>query len=161
MFFNGTEEGARDRYRLVLESARYADRHGFSSVWVPERHYTAFGGLYPNPSILQAALARETRRLRLMAGSVVGPLHHPLRLAEDWSVIDNLSDGRVGLSLASGWNPDDFAIAPERYEGRHEQVFRTLEELRRLWRGEVVEAKSGSGKPIRVRIYPTPIQREL
>jgi natural product biosynthesis luciferase-like monooxygenase protein len=161
MFFNGTEEGSRERYRLVLESARFADRHGFSSVWVPERHYTAFGGLYPNPSILQAALARETRRLRLMAGSVVVPLHHPLRLAEDWSVIDNLSDGRVGLSLASGWNPDDFAIAPENYEGRHEQVFRSLEQLRRLWRGEAIEAKSGSGQPIRVRIYPTPIQKEL
>ena len=59
---------------MVLEAARFADRHDFTSVWVPERHYTHFGGLFPNPVVLQAALARETRRIRLMAGSVVMPL---------------------------------------------------------------------------------------
>ncbi|HVC19686.1 MAG TPA: MupA/Atu3671 family FMN-dependent luciferase-like monooxygenase [Vicinamibacterales bacterium] len=162
MFFNGSETpDQRQQYRLVIEAARFADRHGFSSVWVPERHYTAFGGLYPNPSVLQAALARETRRLRLMAGSIVLPLHHPLRAAEDWALVDNLSGGRVGLSLASGWNPDDFAMAPERYADRHEMVFRGLEVLRQLWRGEMVDAQSGSGRSIRIRTYPTPVQREL
>ncbi len=162
MFFNGSEDVDRRRqYRLVIEAARFADRHGFSSVWVPERHYTAFGGLYPNPSVLQAALARETRRLRLMAGSLVLPLHHPLRAAEDWALVDNLSGGRVGLSVASGWNPDDFAMAPERYADRHEIVFRGLEVLRQLWRGEQVDAQSGSGRSIRIRTYPTPVQREL
>ncbi|MDE3155804.1 MAG: LLM class flavin-dependent oxidoreductase [Acidobacteriota bacterium] len=162
MFFNGSEDLDRRRqYRLVIEAARFADRHGFSSVWVPERHYTAFGGLYPNPSVLQAALARETRRLRLMAGSLVLPLHHPLRAAEDWALVDNLSGGRVGLSIASGWNPDDFAMAPERYADRHETVFRGLDLLRQLWRGELVDAQSGSGRSIRIRTYPTPIQPEL
>ena len=97
MFFNGSEdEGGRDHYQLVLQAARFADRHGFSSVWAPERHYTAFGGLYPNPAVLHAALARETRHVRLMAGSHVTPLHHPLRAAEDWALVDNLSNGRVG-----------------------------------------------------------------
>ncbi|HVB38647.1 MAG TPA: MupA/Atu3671 family FMN-dependent luciferase-like monooxygenase, partial [Vicinamibacterales bacterium] len=162
MFFNGSEDLDRRRqYRLVIEAARFADRRGFSSVWVPERHYTAFGGLYPNPSVLQAALARETRRLRLMAGSIVLPLHHPLRAAEDWALVDNLSGGRVGLSVASGWNPDDFAMAPERYADRHEILFRGLDVLRRLWRGEMVDAQSGSGRSIRIRTYPTPVQREL
>ena len=81
MFFNGSETpDRRDNYRLLLEASRFADRHGFSSVWTPERHYTTFGGLYPNPSVLLAALARETRRVRLMAGSLVLPLHHPLRV---------------------------------------------------------------------------------
>jgi len=115
MFFAATQNPMDgDKYRLVLESARFADRHGFASVWVPERHFTNMGSLYPNPAVLHAALARETRRVRLMAGSVVAPLHHPIRLAEEWAMVDNLSGGRVGLSLASGWNPDDFAFFPER-----------------------------------------------
>jgi natural product biosynthesis luciferase-like monooxygenase protein len=162
MFFNGLgSAGDADPYRFLLEAARFADGHGFSSVWVPERHYTRFGGLYPNPSVVAAALARQTRSLRLMAGSLVAPLHHPLRIAEDWAVIDSLSGGRAGISFASGWNPEDFAINPVAYADRHEAVFRTLAEVRRLWRGEAVEATSGIGRPARLRVYPRPVQREL
>ena len=73
---------------------------------------------YPNPSVTSAALAMVTERIALRAGSVVAPLHHPLRIAEEWSVVDNLSAGRVGLSLASGWNPVDFALRPEAYADR-------------------------------------------
>jgi natural product biosynthesis luciferase-like monooxygenase protein len=161
MFFNGLgSAGETDPYRFLLEAARFADGRGFSSVWVPERHYTPFGGLYPNPTVIAAALARQTRSLRLMAGSLVAPLHHPLQIAEDWAVIDTLSGGRAGISFASGWNPEDFAMAPGAYADRHETVFRTIAEVRRLWRGEIVAAQGGSG-PVRVRTYPNPIQREL
>ena len=162
MFFNGSEAAdGSDSYRLLIESARFADRHGFSSVWVPERHFTGFGSLYPNPATLHAALARETTQVRLMAGSVVLPLHSPLRIAEEWSVVDNLSGGRVGMSFASGWNPDDFALNPDQYADRHEALFRGIEEVRRLWRGETVTRRGGHGREVAVRTYPTPIQPEL
>jgi natural product biosynthesis luciferase-like monooxygenase protein len=162
MFFNGTQTGVgEENYRLLLESARFADRHGFSSVWLPERHFTEFGGLYPNPATLHAAVARETRRVRLMAGSVVLPLHHALRVAEEWSVVDNLSQGRVGMSFASGWNPDDFALQPERYRDRQEALFRGIEEVRRLWRGEPIAATSGNGRDVMLRSRPAPVQPEL
>jgi natural product biosynthesis luciferase-like monooxygenase protein len=162
MFFAATQDPMDgDKYRLVLEAARFADRHGFASVWVPERHFTNMGSLYPNPAVLHAALARETRRVRLMAGSVVAPLHHPIRLAEEWAMVDNLSGGRVGLSFASGWNPDDFAFFPERYAGRREMVYEALAMVRQLWRGEEIEITNGVGRRARVRIFPTPLQKEL
>src|SRR5262249_11660080 len=81
-FSSGEETRQRDKYRLVIEGARFADRHGFAGVWVPERHFTQVGCLFPNPAVVQAALARETTRVRLRAGSVVLPLHHPVRVAE-------------------------------------------------------------------------------
>jgi natural product biosynthesis luciferase-like monooxygenase protein len=161
MFFNGTERVGGDSYRGLIESARFADAHGFSSVWLPERHFTEFGALYPNPATLQAALARETKRLRLMAGSAVLPLHHLLRLVEEWSVVDNLSGGRAGMSFASGWNPADFALAPEAYSERQDALFAGIAEARRLWRGERMRVKGGDGVEVDVRIYPTPVQREL
>jgi hypothetical protein len=114
-FSSGEETHQRDKYRLVLEGARFADRHGFAAVWVPERHFTQVGCLFPNPSVVQAALARETARVRLRAGSVVLPIHHPVRVAEEWAVVDNLSDGRVELSFASGWHPDDFLVLATHY----------------------------------------------
>ncbi|MDE3155805.1 MAG: LLM class flavin-dependent oxidoreductase [Acidobacteriota bacterium] len=162
MFFNGSEaRDGSDSYELLIESARFADRHGFSSVWLPERHFTGFGSLYPNPATLHAALARETHHVRLMAGSVVLPLHNLLRIAEEWAVVDNLSDGRVGMSFASGWNPADFALNPGQYAGRHEALFQGIEDLRRLWRGETVLVRDGNGREVAVRTYPTPIQPEL
>ncbi|MGH9666530.1 MAG: LLM class flavin-dependent oxidoreductase, partial [Bryobacteraceae bacterium] len=162
MFFAASEDAlVGDKYRLVTESARFGDRNGFSSVWVPERHFTKFGSLYPNPVVLQAALAMKTERIALRAGSVVAPLHHPLRIAEEWSVVDNLSGGRVGISFAPGWNPDDFAIFPERYASRYEQLYSTIATVRRLWRGESLEVTNGTGQRTTVRPYPTPVQREL
>jgi natural product biosynthesis luciferase-like monooxygenase protein len=162
MFFAATQNPLDgDKYKLVIEAARFADRNGFEAVWVPERHFTAMGSLYPNPAVLHAALARETRRVRLMAGSVVAPLHDPIRIAEEWSMVDNLSGGRVGLSFASGWNPDDFVFFPERYPERHARLIETVETVRRLWRGEEVERVNGAGKTIRVRVLPTPLQKNV
>ncbi|ATB51487.1 bifunctional LLM class flavin-dependent oxidoreductase/SDR family oxidoreductase [Corallococcus macrosporus] len=162
MFFASDESALSGRkYELVIESARFADRHGFQGVWVPERHFSALGSLYPNPAVLHAALARETKHLRLNAGSVVLPLHHPLRVAEEWAMVDNLSGGRVGVSFATGWNPDDFALAPERYAERSRTLFEQVDVVRRLWRGEPLAVRNGTGEPSSVRVYPTPVQREL
>jgi natural product biosynthesis luciferase-like monooxygenase protein len=149
------------KYRLVIEGARFADEHGFTAVWTPERHFAAFGGQYPNPSVVSAALAMVTRRVGLRAGSAVAPLHDPLRLAEEWSVVDNLSDGRIGVAFASGWHAADFALAPERYAGRRRITAHRVDEVRRLWRGDAVCRIDGHGSPVEVRIHPLPVQSEL
>lgn len=162
IFFSSSEAPFNgDKYRLVIESTRYADQHGFASVWIPERHFTKDGWLYPNPAVLQAALARETSQISLRAGSVVLPLHNPLRVAEEWAMVDNLSGGRVGLSFASGWHPNDFALFPEHYEKRNEVMYEGIELVRKLWRGESIQMPGGDGKLIELQTYPTPIQPEL
>nr|QEO74681.1 AMP-dependent synthetase and ligase [uncultured bacterium] len=161
--FFGNYEAAFDghKYDLLIEGAKFADRHGFEAVWMPERHFHAFGGFSPNPSVIAAALARETEHVHLRAGSVVLPLHHAVRVAEEWSVVDNLSRGRAGVSFASGWHPDDFVFAPEAYGRHRELMFEKIEEVRQLWRGEPVAVRGGAGNEIRVRLFPQPMQREL
>ncbi len=153
----------RDRgiYRLLMEGARFADTHEFSSVWTPERHFHEFGGRFPNPALTSAALAAITERVAIRSGSVVLPLHQPLRAAEDWSVIDNLSQGRAGISIAAGWQPNDFALAPENFAERKDIMFRHLDTIRQLWRGDAVAVKNGVGDDIEVQLYPRPIQEEL
>jgi natural product biosynthesis luciferase-like monooxygenase protein/FkbM family methyltransferase len=151
----------RDKYRLLLEGARFADEQGFKAVWTPERHFHAFGGLYPNPSVTGAAVAAVTRRVEIRAGSVVLPLHDPVRVAEEWAVVDNLSGGRVGVSFASGWHADDFIFAPDLYAGRKEAMFAGIETVRALWRGEAVGRRGGAGQEVAVRILPRPLQSEL
>ncbi|MFG2292418.1 amino acid adenylation domain-containing protein [Streptomyces sp. NPDC048603] len=162
LFFFAASAGtaAQDGYRLVVEAAKFADRHGFEAVWTPERHFHAFGGLYPNPSLMSAALATVTDRIALRCGSVVAPLHDTIRIAEEWSVVDNLSAGRVGLAFASGWNSNDFVLRPQNFPRRKELMAEQLEEFRRLWRGEPVRRTGGSGEDVEVRVFPAPVQDE-
>jgi natural product biosynthesis luciferase-like monooxygenase protein len=160
-FASDDNTGGDDIYELLLEGARFADEHGFSAVWTPERHFHAFGGTYPNPSVTSAAIAAITRRVEIRAGSVVIPLHDPLRVAEEWAMVDNLSKGRVAISFASGWHANDFVLAPDVYENRHEVMYRNIELVRRLWRGEPVMRRTGAGNEIEVRIHPRPVHPEL
>src|SRR5215469_15811081 len=132
-FFADSGAAGGEGYDLLLESARFADAHGFTAVWTPERHFHSFGGLYPNPAVTGAAVAAVTERLGIRAGSVVAPLHHPVRIAEEWSVVDNISDGRVGVSFASGWHARDFVLNPDHYEDRKDEMIRCVETVRRLW----------------------------
>ncbi|KAA8785065.1 LLM class flavin-dependent oxidoreductase [Paenibacillus amylolyticus] len=163
LFFFSSYDHAQetDKYRLLLETATYADQHGFRGVWTPERHFHEFGGLYPNPSVVSAALAMVTNRLKIRSGSVVSPLHDTIRIAEEWAVVDNLSKGRVELSFASGWHADDFVFSPDKYQGRKEEMVRQIEQVRSLWRGESVTRQNGFDKSIEVKTYPRPIQKEL
>ncbi|MEU7203520.1 MupA/Atu3671 family FMN-dependent luciferase-like monooxygenase [Streptomyces sp. NPDC045470] len=153
----GSPAAAPGKYDHILETARFADQHGFHALWMPERHFHSFGGLFPNPVVLAAALARETRHVRLNAGSVVLPLHDPVRVAEEWSMADNLSGGRVGIGCASGWHANDFVFFPEHF-GRHkEMMYEQVEQVRRLWRGEAVRRTGGDGET-EVRLFPRPVQ---
>lgn len=162
LYFSSDESESRaDKYRLVFEGAKFADRHDFTAVWVPERHFAEFGGLFPNPAILAAALAMITTRVRLRAGSVVLPLHNPLRVAEDWSVVDNLSGGRVDVSLATGWNADDFVIEPQNYAQRTQATVDGLDRIRRFWGGERLTLPNGKGDAFEARLFPRPLQETL
>jgi natural product biosynthesis luciferase-like monooxygenase protein len=160
MFF-ASDASAHDGYALVLEVAQLADELGFTAVWTPERHFHRFGGLFPNPAVLGAALAVRTSRLQIRAGSVVAPLHDPVRIAEEWAVVDNLSGGRVGVSLGSGWNAADFTLARGRYADRRRETVETLDTLRRLWRGERVSRTTGAGATIEIQSFPRPVSAQL
>ncbi|MGH9760234.1 MAG: MupA/Atu3671 family FMN-dependent luciferase-like monooxygenase, partial [Blastocatellia bacterium] len=93
--------------------------------------------------------------------SVVLPLHNPLRVAEEWSVVDNLSHGRVGISFASGWAARDFALAPGQYPDRKSLMFDQIKTVQRLWRGESINCLDGNGKQITLAVMPRPVQAEL
>lgn len=162
MYWGNDDGPGPKKYELLLAGAKFADAHGFNAVWTPERHFHAFGGPYPNPSVTGAAVAAVTKNLSVRAGSCVAPLHHPARIAEEWAVIDNLTGGRAALGIASGWQPDDFILRPENTPPRNKPaMFETIETLRRLWRGEAVEFAKADGTMHSVVTQPRPVSKEL
>ncbi|RKI64410.1 amino acid adenylation domain-containing protein [Corallococcus sp. AB049A] len=160
-FANDEDSLTGPKYELLMEGAKFADANGFSAIWTPERHFHSFGGIYPQPAVVSAALASVTRNLRLRSGSVVLPLHDPLLVAEQWAVVDNLSQGRVDVSVATGWHVQDFIFAPGNYADRRNILLRHLETLRGLWRGERLRRPGGNGVTVEVGLRPKPVQREL
>ena len=158
---SGPRADGSSPYDFLLGAARFGDAHGFKAVWTPERHFHDFGGLFPNPHLTSAALATVTERIEIRSGSTVAPLHSPVRLAEDWAVIDQLSKGRAGCALASGWAPNDFVILRDHYEDRKQRTFELIDSLRTLWRGDALALENGVGERVEVRTQPRPVQKAL
>ncbi|GAB1539415.1 LLM class flavin-dependent oxidoreductase [Scytonema sp. NUACC21] len=161
-YFSGDgSKRQKDKYNIFIESAKFADRNGFSALWTPERHFHPFGGLYPNPSVTCAALAMVTERIQLRAGSVVMGLHNPARVAEEWSVVDNLSNGRVALAFASGWTIEDFVLSTTSHANRKETMWNGIKKVQKLWKGEQVELQDVTGNSFNIRTFPRPLQDKL
>ena len=122
-------------YRETLDQAAYAEELGFSSVWLSEHHFSEEGYL-PSLAAVLGALAMRTSRVRLGTAVLLAPLHHPLRLAEDLAVVDQLSGGRLDVGIAPGYKPDEFAVLGVPKGERGARTDETIEILKLAWGGE-------------------------
>jgi len=93
-------------YQAMREQAQAAEEVGFDSVWMAEHHFTP-EGFCPAPSVVAAALAAWTTKLRIGLCSTI-TLAHPIRIAEDVAVLDCLSNGRVIFCPATGYREEEF-----------------------------------------------------
>ncbi len=159
--FTGQLTGARpasEEYQDILVLAELAERCQFDSVWVSEHHFAADSYL---PSLLPmlAAIAARTSRIQLGTATVLAPFHHPLRLAEDCAVVDELSSGRLILGLALGWRQEEFRAFGIPVSERVGRLEETIEVLRRAWSGERFTFHGRHFHFERVRVTPRPQRR--
>lgn len=122
-------------YNELLEQVEAADKLGFESFWIAEHHFHEYGAI-PRPAIWLAAAAQCTRRIGLGAAVVVLPFDNPLRIAEDFAMVDTLSNGRLVLGVGSGYLKHEFegfGVPSEEKRGRFDEG---LEILLKAWCGE-------------------------
>lgn len=138
---------AADRYRFALEQIEQAERSGFASAWIAQHHFDEDEGGLPSPLVLLAAASQRTSQIALATGVLTLPIDDPVRAAEDASVLDALSAGRVQLGVASGGTPASFPPFGKVSEQRREIYAEHLEVFR--------DALSGRGiRGTDARIYP-------
>jgi len=145
-------------YAELLEQAEAAEEWGFDSFWVAEHHFHEYGAV-PRPPILLSAVAQRTRRIRLGSGVVVLPFDHPLRVAEDYAMVDVLSGGRLNLGVGSGYLKHEYAgfgVDPEDKRARFDEA---LEVLLRAWTGERVSYAGAHVEVHDVRLNVLPVQQ--
>jgi putative FMN-dependent luciferase-like monooxygenase len=101
--------GPAERYRLATEQIVRAEACGFDSAWVAQHHFHEDEGGLPAPFVFLAQVAARTSSIRLGTGIVTLPLENAIRVAEDASVLDLISGGRLELGMGSGGTPSAFA----------------------------------------------------
>jgi probable F420-dependent oxidoreductase len=155
----GSDRTFADEYHDIVELSRLAETLGFDSVWVSEHHGAGDGYL---PSLLPtlAALATATDRVLLGTGVLLTPFHHPLRLAEDAAVVDQLSEGRLVLGLGLGWREEEFRMFDVPIRERVRRTVETVEILRKAWSGERFSHHGRAFSFDQVRITPPPARQE-
>jgi natural product biosynthesis luciferase-like monooxygenase protein len=132
LFENPAHKTEHEIIHEQMSLMKAAEEVGFDSVWPAEHHFTEYG-YCASPALSLAAIANETKRLRLGTGIVVLPLNHPLRVAEDYAFLDQLSNGRVDLGVGRGYQPLEFQRYGVEQETTREQFHEALEIIRQAW----------------------------
>ncbi|MFE3036773.1 LLM class flavin-dependent oxidoreductase [Streptomyces canus] len=153
--FNLVEPGATPaslsaRYRAALDMAAYADEHGITTVQT-EEHHGVDNNWLPSPFVFAGAVFGATRRIAVTVSAVIGPLHDPLRLAEEIAVLDLLSGGRLVTVAGIGYRPEEYALFDVEWRRRGRIQDDLLETLLNAWTGEEFEYRGRT-----VRVTPRP-----
>ena len=127
-----------DAYGAVLDVAAWSETAGFGGAWVPE-HHLAECGYQPSAMVALGAIAARTRSIRLGSAIGIGPLHHPLKFAEDCAVLDILSGGRVEMALGIGYRRREYDAFGLDFTKRGKRFHEFLGIVRALWAGETVD----------------------
>jgi alkanesulfonate monooxygenase SsuD/methylene tetrahydromethanopterin reductase-like flavin-dependent oxidoreductase (luciferase family) len=161
---NHYENNARSANTLIadiLDEAIYADALGYRSVWIGEHHFNSLGVL-SSPELALAHIAARTSRIRLAPAVTVLPLHHPIRVAEQWASLDLLSNGRVDFAAGRGYDRREYLPFNVSFDDNQAIFEEGMEVVRRLWQAD--GRISHRGKHYRfedVTITPRPVQRPL
>ena len=147
-------------YDEVLTLGDWAEELGFDSFWLGEHHFYWYGTCV-SPPIVIAALGQRTKRIRLGPAVSVLPLHHPLLVAEEYALADNLCGGRLNFAIGSGFSPVEYKMFGMTMEEAREKYWETFDVILKAWtqdefshRGKHYQIENGS-------VYMKPVQKPL
>ncbi|MBC8292349.1 MAG: LLM class flavin-dependent oxidoreductase [Proteobacteria bacterium] len=157
LYANPGDLSERQAIREQLELMKAAEDLDFDSVWPAEHHFSPLG-YTASPAIGLAALAAETKRIRLGTGVVVLPFSNPIRVAEDFAYLDHLSDGRVDLGIGCGAQPGEFGPFGVDQATSRARMEEGLEIIRQAWLNGRVDAHGEFYQFDDVPVLPAPVQ---
>jgi alkanesulfonate monooxygenase SsuD/methylene tetrahydromethanopterin reductase-like flavin-dependent oxidoreductase (luciferase family) len=147
-------------YEEVLTMSEWAEELGFDSFWIGEHHFYWYGTGVSPPMII-AAIAQRTKKIRLGPAVSVLPFHHPLILAEEYALADNLCGGRLNFAIGSGFSPIEYKTFGMTMEEARERYWESFDLILKAWtqdefahRGKYFQIDKGS-------LYMKPLQKPL
>ncbi|HEV3334398.1 MAG TPA: LLM class flavin-dependent oxidoreductase [Bryobacteraceae bacterium] len=145
----------------ILAEAIYAEQVGLHSAWIGEHHFSTLGVL-SCPDLVLSYVAARTTKIRLAPAVTVLPLHHPIRVAEQWATVDLLSGGRVDFAAGRGYDRREYQPFRVNFETNQSIFEEGFEIVRNLWAADGPISHNGAHYQFEhVSITPRPIQRPL
>lgn len=146
-------------YRYMLEQSDRAEQLGFHSVWFAEHHFHPYGGHIPSVPVLATAVAMRTQRVRLGSGICLIPLQDPIRVAEQFAMLDCLSGGRLEFGVGRGFQRSeydaferDMADSRALFEEAYEIIIKAWTEDNFSYQGRFRQLKN-------LTVLPKPVQK--
>jgi natural product biosynthesis luciferase-like monooxygenase protein len=150
---------AADLYSRYFEQIEAAEAVGFEAVWATEHHFRYFGGMTPNPQMLLTAISHRTRRLRLGSSVSILPLHTPLRIAEDFAMLDVLSGGRLEFGAGRGMVHSGYKGFGLSWDDAQDHMKEAVAIIDRAWTHEAVSYEGKYYQCRDVTVLPRPLQQ--
>lgn len=147
---DGTPESLADRYGAAVEMAKYCDGAGVNSIQT-EEHHGADNNWIPSPFHFAGAVFGATRTIAVTVSAIIGPLHDPLRIAEEIAVLDLISKGRLVTVAGIGYRPAEYEAFGVEWGRRGKLQDQLLETLLKAWTGEPFDYQGRT-----VRVTPRP-----
>jgi alkanesulfonate monooxygenase SsuD/methylene tetrahydromethanopterin reductase-like flavin-dependent oxidoreductase (luciferase family) len=145
----------------ITAEALYAEELGMHSAWIGEHHFSSLGVL-SCPDLVLSYIAARSKRIRLAPAVTVLPLHHPIRVAEQWATLDLLSNGRVDFAAGRGYDKREYQPFHVSFEDNTSIFEEGMEVVRKLWSADGRISHHGRHYSFdNVSITPKPIQRPL
>lgn len=126
-----TENYNNNTQKAILDDIEFgvlAEELGFDEVWFGEHHFNPFS-VIPNPSLMMAALAAKTKKIRIGAAAFLAPFYNSTRLAEEISTLDNLSNGRINAGFAKGGFTLDLEYFDKDAETLRDELYQSIKEI--------------------------------
>jgi alkanesulfonate monooxygenase SsuD/methylene tetrahydromethanopterin reductase-like flavin-dependent oxidoreductase (luciferase family) len=142
-----------DRYAAALDMAQWADGLGIPASIAISEHHGSADGYIPSPQLIIAAMAARTKNVRFSTAATIAPFHDPLRLAEDFCVLDNLTRGRFDTIVAGGYAPSEFAMFDVPIKERPKRVTEVVKTLKAAFAGKPFDYRGRT-----VHITPEPMR---
>ncbi len=148
----------------IIDSAIAAENNGFDSVWLtdhlalPEVDAKMFGHIYESITTM-SYLAASTRRIKLGLSTLVLPQRNPIEVAKSLATLDNLSGGRLIVSVGIGWSKGEYENLGYDFHTRGKRINEAIKILRTCWRGQHNVSFHGEYYHVDNMVFsPTPIQ---
>jgi len=148
----------QDVFRNEIEQLTLAESQGYDAVWLAEHHFSRYG-IGPSIHLTAAHLAARTRRVRIGTAVTILPFFHPIRVAEEIAMLDQLSGGRIDWGTGRGYQGHEFAGFGVDIRRSHLIFREQLEIVKRAWSGERFAHEGEFFRFPELRVLPVPVQK--
>jgi len=159
--YRNNPRSANECITNIVAEAIHAETVGMHSAWIGEHHFSTLG-VTSCPDLLLGQVAARTTRIRLAPAVNVLPLHHPIRVAEQWATLDLLSGGRVDFATGRGYDRAEYGPLGANFEENAAVFAEGLEIVHRLWTSDApISHRGGYYSFDNVQITPCPVQKPI